>query len=61
MAYDVTRELTVSVGANNLFNTHPDKSTGASRSTSGYLVKYSHIVPDGAEGAFYYLNLDYHF
>ncbi|QCI11856.1 TonB-dependent receptor [Pseudomonas putida] len=61
LAYDVTRELTVSVGANNLFNTHPDKSTGASRSTSGYLVKYSHIVPDGAEGAFYYLNLDYHF
>ncbi|MFF7710295.1 TonB-dependent receptor domain-containing protein [Pseudomonas sp. NPDC007930] len=61
LAYDVSHDLTVSVGANNLLNTHPDKSTPASRSTSGYLVKYAHIVPDGAEGSFYYVNLDYRF
>ncbi|MBK4999735.1 TonB-dependent receptor [Pseudomonas sp. S31] len=61
VAFDVSKNLTLSVGGNNLFNTHPDKSTGASRSTSGNLVKYAHIVPDGAEGTFYYVNLDYQF
>lgn len=61
LAYDLSKALTVSVGGNNILNTHPDKSTAASRATSGNLVKYSHIVPDGAEGAYYYVSLDYQF
>lgn len=61
VAFDVSRDLTVSVGGNNILDTYPDKSAAASRATSGNLVKYSHIVPDGAEGAYYYVSLDYRF
>lgn len=61
VAFDVSRDLTVSVGGNNVLDTHPDKSTAAARATSGNLVKYAHIVPDGGEGAYYYVSLDYRF
>lgn len=50
--------LKVSVGAINLFDSHPDKLEGQ---TLYGVQKYSITSPEGAQGAFYYTSLSYDF
>ncbi|KAA8553657.1 TonB-dependent receptor plug domain-containing protein [Pseudomonas marginalis] len=58
LSYTFHKGVKVSVGAINLFDTHPDKSDGAQL----YGVpKYSITSPEGAQGAFYYTSVSYDF
>ena len=58
ISYSFDMSLKLSVGAINLFDTHPDKASGAQL----YGVpKYSITSPEGAQGAFYYTSLSYDF
>jgi len=58
LSYTFHKGVKVSVGAINLFDTHPDKADGAQL----YGVpKYSITSPEGAQGAFYYTSVSYDF
>ncbi|WP_028615984.1 TonB-dependent receptor plug domain-containing protein [Pseudomonas canadensis] len=58
VSYTFYKGVKVSVGAINLFDTHPDKADGAQL----YGVpKYSITSPEGAQGAFYYTSVSYDF
>ncbi|WP_324745750.1 TonB-dependent receptor plug domain-containing protein [Pseudomonas veronii] len=57
-AYDLTKHLTVALGANNLFNVYPDKN-GIQDWAGGY--KYGQFSPFGFGGAYYYMRLAYNF
>ena len=58
VSYRLDLGLTLSVGAINLFDSHPDKLEGAQL----YGVpKYSITSPEGAQGAFYYTSVSYDF
>jgi len=57
-AYDLTKQLTVALGANNLFNVYPDKN-GIQDWAGGY--KYGQFSPFGFGGAYYYTRLAYNF
>ncbi|NWE72265.1 TonB-dependent receptor [Pseudomonas gingeri] len=58
LSYTFHKGVKVSVGAINLFDTHPDKTDGAQL----YGVpKYSITSPEGAQGAFYYTSISYDF
>ncbi|MDY7552268.1 TonB-dependent receptor [Pseudomonas veronii] len=58
LSYTFQKGVKVSVGAINLFDTHPDKADGAQL----YGVpKYSITSPEGAQGAFYYTSVSYDF
>ncbi|HCT06967.1 MAG TPA: TonB-dependent receptor [Pseudomonas sp.] len=58
LSYTFHKGIKVSVGAINLFDTHPDKADGAQL----YGVpKYSITSPEGAQGAFYYTSVSYDF
>lgn len=55
-SYKLNNKLRISIGAINLFDSHPDKLKG----TQLYGVpKYSITSPEGAQGAFYYTSLSY--
>ncbi|WP_281686855.1 TonB-dependent receptor [Pseudomonas citronellolis] len=57
--YAFNRSLKVSVGANNLFDSHPDKYNDQLRQTPAQ--QYSYLSPAAPEGAFYYTKLTYDF
>ncbi|MEZ1420610.1 TonB-dependent receptor [Pseudomonas monteilii] len=58
VSYRFDLGLTLSAGAINLFDSHPDKAKGAQL----YGVpKYSITSPEGAQGAFYYTSVSYDF
>ncbi|MDH4583328.1 TonB-dependent receptor [Pseudomonas sp. BN415] len=58
LSYTFEQGLKVSVGAINLFDSHPDKLEGPQL----YGVpKYSITSPEGAQGAFYYTSVSYDF
>jgi iron complex outermembrane receptor protein len=50
--------LKFNIGANNLFNSFPDRSADGS---VGGVVKYSFNAPEGANGAYYYAQIGYDF
>ncbi|WLH32536.1 TonB-dependent receptor plug domain-containing protein [Pseudomonas canadensis] len=58
VSYTFYKGVKVSVGAINLFDTHPDKADGAQLYD---VPKYSITSPEGAQGAFYYTSLSYDF
>ena len=58
LSYTFDKGLKVSVGAINLFDTHPDKAKGAQ--LYGVPI-YSITSPEGAQGAFYYTSVSYDF
>jgi iron complex outermembrane receptor protein len=51
LGYDLTRSVTLSVGANNLFDIYPDKNGVRSSDGSG---GYGNFAPFGLDGGFYY-------
>jgi len=57
--YAFTKQLRVSVGANNLFNSKPDDFDSHLRQTPSQ--KYSYLSPAAPEGTFYYTRLSYEF
>ncbi|MDF0732820.1 TonB-dependent receptor [Pseudomonas entomophila] len=57
--YAFTKQLRVSVGANNLFDSKPDDFNTRLRQTPGQ--QYSYLSPAAPEGAFYYTRLSYDF
>lgn len=58
VAYDLSKHLTMALGANNLFNVYPDKN-GIQDWAGGY--KYGQFSPFGFGGAYYYTRLAYNF
>ncbi|MCQ9426245.1 TonB-dependent receptor [Pseudomonas sp. LJDD11] len=58
VGYQITDNVKVSLGADNVFNVYPDKHTVTDVSGASY---YSSISPFGSYGAFYYgrLNIDF--
>ena len=59
VAWHIRPELSIALGANNVFNTYPDKFNAANN-TSG-LAQYSSFSPFGFNGGFYYSRLNYKF
>lgn len=57
--YAFTKQLRLSVGANNLFDSKPDDFNTRLRQTPGQ--QYSYLSPSAPEGAFYYTRLSYDF
>ncbi|NWL77407.1 TonB-dependent receptor [Pseudomonas taiwanensis] len=57
--YAFTEQLRLSVGANNLFDSHPDDFNPRLRQTPAQ--QYSYLAPAAPEGAFYYTRLSYDF
>ncbi|RBH56186.1 MULTISPECIES: TonB-dependent receptor [Pseudomonas] len=57
--YAFTKQLRLSVGANNLFDSKPDTFNPQLRQTAGQ--QYSFLSPAAPEGAFYYTRLSYDF
>lgn len=55
LAYHFSNGLTVTGGADNIFNVFPDQTIAAN--SSGGIFKYSGFSPFGYNGAFYYLRL----
>lgn len=59
VSYDFDNGLRLGVGADNLFDSHPDRTIEAARNIP--VARYSSLAPEGAAGAFYYLSLGYAF
>lgn len=59
LAYHLTKALTVAAGANNLFDSYPDKVLPGNRLLG--FSKYSDLATAGSNGAFYYTRLSYSF
>lgn len=57
--YAFSKQLKLSVGANNLFDNKPDDFNLRLRQTPGQ--QYSYLAPSAPEGAFYYTKLTYDF
>ncbi|MGE8407212.1 MAG: TonB-dependent receptor domain-containing protein [Pseudomonas sp.] len=57
--YAFSKQLKLSVGANNLFDSKPDDFNARLRQTPGQ--QYSYLAPSAPEGAFYYTKLTYDF
>ncbi|MQT36056.1 TonB-dependent receptor domain-containing protein [Pseudomonas helleri] len=57
--YQLTRELGLNAGANNLFDTYPEKYKSYNQVNG--INRYGFIAPAGASGAFYYVGLNYQF
>ncbi len=59
VGYDVTSRTTVGVGADNLFNTYPDRIGVIAATTGG--GQYGNLAPFGITGGFYYVRLSQRF
>ncbi|MDF0731392.1 TonB-dependent receptor [Pseudomonas entomophila] len=59
ITHHLTDALSLSVGANNLFDSYPDKLLPGNRSRG--VSKYTSLAPDGFNGAFYYVRASYDF
>lgn len=57
--YQLTRELGLNAGANNLFDTYPEKYKSFNQVNG--INRYGFIAPAGASGSFYYVGLNYQF
>ena len=67
VAYQVTSSLKLSLGANNLFNTYPDKKNSAllaeyrSHNDNTAVAIYPGFSPFGINGGYYYGKLSFNF
>jgi iron complex outermembrane receptor protein len=66
VSYKLPGDVTVSLGANNLFNTYPDKLSAAFQaacvaSGSGCVAQYPTFSPFGINGGYYYGRLTWAF
>ncbi len=57
LAYEVMKGVRLSVGANNLFNTFPDKQTKPANISSGRFPYSRRVTQFGMNGGFYYTRL----
>ncbi len=60
LSYRFDKGIRISIGALNLFDSHPDKLKFTGTGPYG-IAKYSTVSPEGHQGAFYYANLSYDF
>ena len=67
IAYNVTDDVKVSVGANNLFNEYPNEVNATLRqeffsvNSNAYVTKYPTFSPFGINGGYYYGKISYSF
>jgi iron complex outermembrane receptor protein len=57
VGYELTPSLRLSVGAENVFNTYPDKNTKPANTSSGRFVYNRNVSQFGWNGGFYYAKL----
>ena len=60
LSYRFDKGVRVAIGAQNLFDSYPDKLNSTGTGPYG-IAKYSTVSPEGHQGAFYYANLSYDF
>jgi len=58
LGYQVTKNLHLSIGADNLLNTFPDKQTKAANISNGRFVYSRNVSQFGQNGGFYYGRLE---
>jgi iron complex outermembrane receptor protein len=58
VSYQVTKNVQVTVGADNIFNTFPDKNTKANNISLGRFVYNRNVTQFGLNGGFYYGKLE---
>ncbi|RAK58149.1 TonB-dependent receptor [Phenylobacterium deserti] len=67
VSYEMVEGVRVSVGANNLFNTYPNRINGLLRddylrnNSNAYVTQYPTFSPFGINGGYYYAKLNYRF
>jgi iron complex outermembrane receptor protein len=67
LAYQATDKIKISVGANNLFNTYPDRKNAAlvgeyiANNDNGAVSQYPDFSPFGINGGYYYGRVTYNF
>jgi iron complex outermembrane receptor protein len=67
VAYKITDQIKLAVGANNLFNTYPDRVNQQLRdeyfqtNNSAYVTQYPTFSPFGINGGYYYSKLTFNF
>ncbi|MCG8476961.1 MAG: TonB-dependent receptor [Cytophagales bacterium] len=61
LSYELTDNLTVTAGANNLFDVYPDKHTHQSNTSDGRFIYSRRMTQFGFNGAFYFARLNVKF
>lgn len=61
LSYDITEDIRVSIGANNLLDTYPDIVQPANRGGTNPFVYFNQYSPFGITGGFYYTRLNWKF
>ena len=59
LGYQITKQLTLSVGASNLFNVYPDKQTHSANAFYGQFPYSIYVQQFGMTGAYYFARLVY--
>jgi len=58
LGYQVTKNVQLTVGGDNVFDTYPDKNLKANNTLNGRLVYNRNVSQFGMNGAFYYGKLE---
>ena len=58
LGYQATKEINVSVGADNLLDTYPDRQTKAANINFGRFLYSRNVSQFGQNGGFYYAKLE---
>ena len=61
LSYDITEDIRVSIGANNLLDTYPDIVQPANRGGTNPFTYFNQYSPFGITGGFYYTRLNWKF
>ncbi|MDQ6844674.1 MAG: TonB-dependent receptor [Bacteroidota bacterium] len=59
ISYDVTKSVTATIGANNLFNVYPDIQTHSGNQSSGRFIYSRRVGQMGFNGAYYFARLKF--
>ncbi len=57
LSYDITKEVSATIGANNLFNVYPDIQTHSGNQSSGRFLYSRRVAQMGFNGAYYFARL----
>jgi len=58
LAYQVTKSMQLTIGADNIFNTFPDKNVSANNISLGRFIYNRNVNQFGLNGGFYYGKLE---
>ena len=59
--YSPKKWLTITAGANNVFNVYPDRVKNSTNTNQGILIYSNEAMPFGYNGGYYFLNMSFNF